>query len=152
MLSALYCFREELTFQSETVCLVRSGSSCRRARARNRHICTKKYIHINWVRTLTLSHLHKHTNAFGRMPYVKVCRCECVFMQLRLKWDDSVFIWSLSSCYNSYSFSQSGAFLLPLRSLILMGDRHQKSNSVSHLGPAPHSEHDLEIQTLAVIS
>lgn len=76
--------------QSETVCLARSGSSWWRAHAS--------------IYTFTeYASSHKYTNAFGRMPHVKVCRCECVFMQLRLigKWDDSVFIWSLSGCFNS---------------------------------------------------
>lgn len=82
------------------------------------------------------------------MPYVKVCRCECVFMQLRLMTSGTtVFIWSVSSCYNSQSCSQSVPFLLPHWSLILIGDRHQKFNFLTLLGPAFDSENDLEIQT-----
>lgn len=70
--------------QPDTVCLLRSATSRWRARARvythlrssRLHICTKTGMH------------------FGRVPHVKVCRRECVFMQLRpiCWWDDGVFI------------------------------------------------------------
>lgn len=55
---------------------------------------TRKYIHSYKACTLKFTHIHKHTDAFGRIPFVKVCKCECVFMQLTLiESVYLIFIW-----------------------------------------------------------
>lgn len=64
--------------QSETVCLVRSGSSCWRAHAHTRVYTQLQSMH----------------DVFGRIPYAEVWKCECVFMQLMLiECVYLIFIW-----------------------------------------------------------
>lgn len=139
----VYCFREELTFQSPTVWHCLSGEV-------RVTMLEDTRTSINTFKDYTHSHLHKHTNAFGQMPYVKVCRCECVFMQLRLirKWDDCVFIWfylvilTLSLALKVLSFCCLDGYWYWCQ-----GDMHWTFNSLCPLRPALDSEYDLEKQS-----
>lgn len=131
--SVAYCFREKLTFPSTAVWNCLSGE-VRAIVVEGAH--TRTYTHTRahlqngahrWLHTI-----HKHTYAFGWMPHVKVCRCECVFMQLRLirKWDDGVFIWFYLVVLTR-RLALSVAFLLPLWSSILMPERYASKDQFS---------------------
>lgn len=103
MLSAVYCSREELTFQSvaDWKCLVRFRVIMSEGARKHRHNRTHRACTHFWrthARTCTFTQTHSDGCHMLMFVDVSVCLCSWGWWQ---DGDGSVFIWSLSICYNS---------------------------------------------------